>query len=146
MAVFFMLKTSLLAAAGTKFFVLLECAATSGTEFSTAGRLCRCRCGYRPIYCIFFVMAQGFVAGGAIYKAVCIPRSEIQTFIRVGQFCIALFAGLDIGQTAVPGCTLISHCSFSFQIYTFKIYSALITWAPWNSICKGIIFQFALVT
>ena len=67
------------------------------------------------IYCKSFVMAKVGAASRAIHKSVRIPGAEIEIFVGVGDVCLAGFAGLAIGESAMPFCSLVSHFISSFH-------------------------------
>ena len=62
----------------------------------------RCRCVYR----IDFVMPERLFAPRAINEAVGIPRAVVQIIIGIFNCCSAGIALLNIGQSAMPVCSL----------------------------------------
>ena len=136
-----LLSVSLVSAGRAEVFVAAEGSAALGAELirnargccggrrSRLGSLCGC-CGgnvvnngrsnihhlgfLRSVDGIIFIMTEGCIAGGAVNKAIGIPGSESQFVVHIGYLCIAVFAGLLIGQSAVPCRSLIAHFIVSF--------------------------------
>lgn len=68
------------------------------------------------IYRESFVMAKMSATTRAVYESVRIPGAEIEIFVGIGDVCLAGFAGLAIGKSAMPFCSLISHISIPFIV------------------------------
>lgn len=68
------------------------------------------------IYCVSFVMAKMSATTRAVYESVRIPGAEIEIDIGVIHFCLTGFAGLAIGKSAMPFCSLVSHISLPFIV------------------------------
>ena len=119
---------ALAAAAGAEFIAFpegLAALAAEGGLFGKYGRsrgsgsfgkywLCRGKVyhGRRlAVDRIIFIVALRLFAGGAIYEAIRIPRTETQLVIIIFHDGLAHFAGLAIGQTAMPFGSFVTHRS-----------------------------------
>ena len=68
------------------------------------------------IYRESFVMAKMSATTRAVYESVRVPGAEIEIDIGVIHFCLTGFAGLPVGESAMPFCSLISHISLPFLV------------------------------
>jgi hypothetical protein len=111
---------ALCAAGVAKAVTVTEFCATVMAEVFDKLRAGRFRCFIHRrtvgIYRESFVMAKMSATTRAVYESVRIPGAEIEIDIGVIHFCLAGFAGLPVGESAMPFCSLVSHISLPFIV------------------------------